>query len=130
MSVKNLSTGIEASATGESLNSGDPAVHPAARHILNQLCKLGGTSAARLLHTFVGQIDHDLDHLVPYIPHVGQTDHDLDHLVPYIPHVGGTDHDLDHLVPYIPHVGRTDHDLLIDHLVPHLKFVRGCAGSA
>ena len=32
MSVENLSTGIEASATGESLNSGDPAVHPAARH--------------------------------------------------------------------------------------------------
>ena len=30
--MKNLSTGIEASATGESLNSGDPAVHPAARH--------------------------------------------------------------------------------------------------
>ena len=30
--LKNLSTGIEASATGESLNSGDPAVHPAARH--------------------------------------------------------------------------------------------------
>ena len=32
MSVENLSTGIEAIATGESLNSGDPAVHPAARH--------------------------------------------------------------------------------------------------
>ena len=32
MSVENLSTGIEASGTGESLNSGDPAVHPAARH--------------------------------------------------------------------------------------------------
>ena len=32
--MKNLSTGIEASATGESLNSGDPAVHPAARHRL------------------------------------------------------------------------------------------------
>ena len=30
--VRNLSTGIEASATGESLNSGDVAVHPAARH--------------------------------------------------------------------------------------------------
>ena len=30
--LKNLSTRIEASATGESLNSGDPAVHPAARH--------------------------------------------------------------------------------------------------
>ena len=30
--MKSLSTGIEASATGESLNSGDPAVHPAARH--------------------------------------------------------------------------------------------------
>ena len=30
--LRNLSTGIEASATGESLNSGDPAVHPAARH--------------------------------------------------------------------------------------------------
>ena len=29
---ENLSTGIEASATGESLNSGDPAVYPAARH--------------------------------------------------------------------------------------------------
>ena len=32
MSVENLSTGIEASATGESINSGDVAVHPAARH--------------------------------------------------------------------------------------------------
>ena len=32
MSVENVSTGIEASASGESLNSGDPAVHPAARH--------------------------------------------------------------------------------------------------
>ena len=32
MSVENLSTGIEASASGESLNSVDPAVHPAARH--------------------------------------------------------------------------------------------------
>ena len=31
-SVENLSTGSEVSATGESLNSGDPAVHPAARH--------------------------------------------------------------------------------------------------
>ena len=30
--LRNLSTGIDASATGESLNSGDPAVHPAARH--------------------------------------------------------------------------------------------------
>ena len=30
--LKNLSTGIEASATGEALNSGDQAVHPAARH--------------------------------------------------------------------------------------------------
>ena len=30
--LRNLSTGIEASATGESLNSGDVAVHPAARH--------------------------------------------------------------------------------------------------
>ena len=28
-----LSNGIEPSATGESLNSGDVAVHPAARHI-------------------------------------------------------------------------------------------------
>ena len=35
MSVENLSTGIEASASGESLNSGDPAVHPAARHRLH-----------------------------------------------------------------------------------------------
>ena len=34
MSVENLSTGIEASVTGESLNSGDTAVHPAARHCL------------------------------------------------------------------------------------------------
>ena len=33
--LKNLSTGIEASATGESLNSGDPVVHPAARHSRN-----------------------------------------------------------------------------------------------
>ena len=31
--LRNLSTGIEASTTGESLNSGDPAVHPAARHM-------------------------------------------------------------------------------------------------
>ena len=31
MSVENQSTGIEASATGESLNGGDPAVHPPAR---------------------------------------------------------------------------------------------------
>ena len=30
--MRNLSTGTEASATGESLNSGDVAVHPAARH--------------------------------------------------------------------------------------------------
>ena len=30
--LRNLSTGIEASTTGESLNSGDVAVHPAARH--------------------------------------------------------------------------------------------------
>ena len=30
--MKNLSTGIEARATGEPLNSGDPAVDPAARH--------------------------------------------------------------------------------------------------
>ena len=30
--LKNLSTGVDAGATGESLNSGDPAVHPAARH--------------------------------------------------------------------------------------------------
>ena len=34
--MKNLSTGIEASTTGESLNSGDPAVHPAARHKSDQ----------------------------------------------------------------------------------------------
>lgn len=34
MSVETLSTGIEASGTGDSLNSGDPAVHPAARHRL------------------------------------------------------------------------------------------------
>ena len=32
--MKNLPTGVEASATGESLNSGDPAVHPAARQSL------------------------------------------------------------------------------------------------
>ena len=32
--LRNLSTGTEASATGESLNSGDVAVHPAARHML------------------------------------------------------------------------------------------------
>ena len=37
MSVENLSTGIEASASGESLNSGDPAVHPAARHTPHML---------------------------------------------------------------------------------------------
>ena len=36
MSVENLSTGMEASATGESLNSGDPALHPAARHRIQQ----------------------------------------------------------------------------------------------
>ena len=33
MSVENLSTGVDASASGESLNSGDPAIHPAARHM-------------------------------------------------------------------------------------------------
>ena len=42
--LKNLSTGIEASATGESLNSGDPAVHPTARHslfsFLSSLCTM------------------------------------------------------------------------------------------
>ena len=38
--LKKLSTGIEASATGESLNSGDPAVHPAASH----RALLGGVS--------------------------------------------------------------------------------------
>ena len=37
MTVKNMSTGIEASVTGESLNSGDPAVHPAALHRLNEM---------------------------------------------------------------------------------------------
>ena len=31
--LRNPSPGIEASATGESLNSGDVAVHPAARHM-------------------------------------------------------------------------------------------------
>ena len=30
--MKKLSTGIEVSASGESRNSGDPAVHPAAHH--------------------------------------------------------------------------------------------------
>ena len=37
MSVENLSTGIEASATGEYLNSGDPAAHPAACHSIDIL---------------------------------------------------------------------------------------------
>ena len=32
LSVENLSTGTQASATGESLNSGDPAVHPTVCH--------------------------------------------------------------------------------------------------
>ena len=40
MSVENLSTGSEASATGESLNSGDPAVHPAARHNIDWLLRV------------------------------------------------------------------------------------------
>ena len=39
MSVENLSTGIEASATGESLKSGDPAVHAAARHRCSEIQK-------------------------------------------------------------------------------------------
>ena len=36
MSVENLSTGNEASSSGESLNNGDPPVHPAARHKLQK----------------------------------------------------------------------------------------------
>ena len=40
MSVENLSTGIEASASRESLNSGDPAVHPAARHMSQKRCAI------------------------------------------------------------------------------------------
>ena len=47
MSVENLSTGIEASATGESLNSGDPAVHPAARHKLVTTGSAGGISSEK-----------------------------------------------------------------------------------
>ena len=39
--LRNLSTGTEASATGESLNSGDVAVHPAARH--NSLVSISST---------------------------------------------------------------------------------------
>ena len=39
--LKNLSSGIEASATGESLNSGDPAVHPAARHNIDIVVTTG-----------------------------------------------------------------------------------------
>ena len=49
MSVENLSTGIEVSASGESLNSGDPAVHPAARHNIDISYKgsAGGISAEK-----------------------------------------------------------------------------------
>ena len=43
--LKNVSTAIEASATGESLNSGDPAVHPAARHRSESVPLLGGKNA-------------------------------------------------------------------------------------
>ena len=39
--LRNLSTGIEASATGEYLNSGDPAVHPAARHNIDIVVTTG-----------------------------------------------------------------------------------------
>ena len=48
--LKNLSTGIEASAAGESLNSGAPAAHPAARHnidISNYYGSAGGISAEK-----------------------------------------------------------------------------------
>ena len=49
ISVEHLSTGIEASATGESLNSGDPAVRPAARHnkTLVTTGSAGGISAEK-----------------------------------------------------------------------------------
>ena len=49
MSVENLSSGIEASATGESLNSGDPVVHPAARHHIDisYYGSAGGISAEK-----------------------------------------------------------------------------------
>ena len=50
--VENLSTRIEGSASGESLNSGDPAVHPASRHRshLNHvlLCKFSSGQASIL----------------------------------------------------------------------------------
>ena len=49
MSVENLSTGIEASASGESLNSGDPAVHPAARHNIDR--KIPQNSYSGVLYT-------------------------------------------------------------------------------
>ena len=49
--LRNLSTGIEASATEESLNSGDVAVHPAARHRFNDRFSVQIQSANR--HTYV-----------------------------------------------------------------------------
>ena len=47
--LKNLSTGIEASATGESFNSGDPAVHPATRHIMLYVCTREELERARFV---------------------------------------------------------------------------------
>ena len=49
MSVESLSTGIEASASGESLNSGDPVVHPAASDKLQQLLRRAGRGLLLLL---------------------------------------------------------------------------------
>ena len=49
--LRNLSTGIEASATGESLNSGDVAVHPAARH--NSQHEINVLDTPSILATFV-----------------------------------------------------------------------------
>ena len=45
MSVENLSIGIESSASGESLNSGDPTVHPAARHTTQHGLDIGWSAA-------------------------------------------------------------------------------------
>ena len=54
MSVENLSTGTEASASGESLNSGDPAIHPAARHRLRPERGFAGRFGQRI-HTYLKQ---------------------------------------------------------------------------
>ena len=51
MRVENLSTGIEACASGESLNSGDPAVHPAAVTGFNAV-STASTPSFSALYTF------------------------------------------------------------------------------